>query len=59
MADILKENFKITSELESGDKGEFTLWLNDTKLAEKGPDGFPDETEILESVKAFLSSQPA
>ena len=54
MADLLKEKFDITTDLESGDKGEFTLWLNGQKLAEKGEDGFPSEDEILASLEIFL-----
>lgn len=51
MADLLKMTFQMESQLVGGGVGEFTVWVDGTLVAEKGPNGFPSEDEIVESVK--------
>jgi predicted Rdx family selenoprotein len=35
-----------------GDSGEFTVWVDDVKVAEKHGGRFPDHKEIVEVVRA-------
>lgn len=53
MADLLKETFAIETTLTPGAVGEFTVWVEGKLVAEKGPQGFPTEPEIVESVKGL------
>lgn len=40
--------------MEVGDPGEFTVWVNDTKVIEKVGGRFPDPAEILAAVQGAL-----
>ncbi len=51
MADLLQQEFGGEYQLKPGGTGEFTVWLEGDKLAEKTIDGFPSEDEILERVR--------
>ncbi|MCS6884777.1 MAG: hypothetical protein RMM17_03590 [Acidobacteriota bacterium] len=51
MAALIKEELGLDTELESGDRGEFTVWVNSQKVAEKVGDSFPEDAEALAAVK--------
>jgi predicted Rdx family selenoprotein len=51
VADLLKSEFGIEADLIPGGVGEFTVWVEGNKIAEKGYDGFPSEAEIVEAIK--------
>jgi hypothetical protein len=40
--------------VEPGGRGEFSVWVDGTKVAEKSFRGFPAEAELLTTVKAAL-----
>lgn len=42
-------------DLEGGDRGEFTVWVDDEVVAKKTLMGFPDEDEVVRRVEAALS----
>lgn len=52
MADLLKKEFGEDSKLEPGGTGEFTVWLDGEKMAEKTLDGFPTDEEILKRIRS-------
>ena len=54
MADLLRESFQVESELVPGGVGEFTVWIDGRKVAEKTYKGFPSESEVLEAVRAVI-----
>ncbi|GMU57717.1 MAG: hypothetical protein AMXMBFR33_68630 [Candidatus Xenobia bacterium] len=41
--------------LTPGNVGEFTVWIDGQKLAEKGPEGFPSERELREAMASRQS----
>lgn len=54
MAAELKRHLGVMSTLIEGDRGEFTVWVDGTKVADKNGGEFPAESEVVEAVKALL-----
>ena len=50
MAALIKESLKLDTDLEPGGRGEFTVWVDGVKVAEKSRTGFPAEKAVVESV---------
>ena len=50
MAALIKQATGIDSEVVPGARGEFSVWLNDTKVAEKSMKGFPSDDDIVKAV---------
>ncbi len=57
MAAELKRTLGMDAKLEIGSSGEFTVWVDDKKVAEKKWGRFPDPADVIEAVKA--ASAPA
>ena len=51
MAAQLKQDLGVDTELVVGTSGEFTVWLGDTKVAEKTWRGFPDPDDVVAAVR--------
>ena len=51
MAASIKKETGLEPELMVGGRGEFTVWLGDTLVAQKGPLGFPTDDEVLAAVR--------
>lgn len=56
MADAIKDVTGESSELISGDKGEFTIWVDDGKVADKIDGEFPEDVDCVRAVEAALQS---
>lgn len=57
MAAELKRDLNLDSELEHGDRGEFTVWFNGEKVAEKPRAGeFPAPDAVIAAVRARLGA---
>ena len=54
MAALIKEQLNLDSDLEPGARGEFTVWLDGKKVAEKTRTGFPAEPAIVELIRQAL-----
>ena len=54
MAAQLKQDLGVAAELIVGTSGEFTVWVGDEVVAQKGPGGFPTEEEALAAVRRAL-----
>ncbi len=54
MAALIKQQLNQETDLEPGGRGEFTVWVDGKKIAEKTRTGFPGEPAIVKSVKAAL-----
>jgi hypothetical protein len=55
VADLLKKELAVETELVAGDRGEFTVWVADEVVAKKNWLGFPDDGKILEAVREKLA----
>lgn len=54
MAALIKDQLKLDAELEPGGRGEFTVWVDGKKIAEKTRSGFPTETAIVDLIRQAL-----
>ncbi len=57
MADLLKSELGVETDLVAGDRGEFTVWVGETLVAKKGWLGFPADEKILASVREALANK--
>jgi predicted Rdx family selenoprotein len=56
VAALIKQSLNLETDLEPGGRGEFTVWVDGVKIAEKSRSGFPAEKALLESVSRAVSS---
>ena len=54
MAAELKQTMGLDAQLVVGSSGEFTVWLDDRKVAEKRFGRFPSPDEVVAAIKAAL-----
>jgi hypothetical protein len=54
VAALIKEQLSLDTDLEPGGRGEFTVWVDRRKIAEKSRSGFPAESAIIELVRQAL-----
>ena len=54
MAALITQQLEQEATLEPGGRGEFTVWVDGKKIAEKTRTGFPGEPAIVESVRHAL-----
>lgn len=54
MAAQLKQDIGLDAELVVGSSGEFTVWLDDRKVAEKRFGQFPSPQDVVAAVRAAL-----
>ena len=52
MADKLKQDLGVEAELVVGKSGEFTVWVDDKKVAEKSWGRFPDPASVVAAVRS-------
>jgi hypothetical protein len=55
VAGELKRALGVDADLIPGDRGEFTVWVGPTKVAEKRDGEFPTGEEAISAVRAALS----
>ena len=56
MAELLKKELNVETNLIEGDRGEFTVWVDERVVAKKGWLGFPDDEKVLEAVRNALQN---
>lgn len=56
MAAELKQQTGLDTELVVGDSGEFTVWLDGQKVAEKRLGRFPEPKDVVAAVNALRGS---
>jgi hypothetical protein len=54
VAALIKEKTGLESDLVVGGRGEFTVWLDGTRVAQKDANGFPADEEVLAAVQTHL-----
>ena len=55
MAALIKDRLKVDTAIEPGGRGEFTVWVDGVKVAEKTRTGFPAEAAIVETVSKAIT----
>jgi predicted Rdx family selenoprotein len=56
VAALIKDSLQLDAALEPGGRGEFTIWVDDVKVAEKSRSGFPSEKAVVEIVSKALKA---
>jgi hypothetical protein len=56
VAELLKKELAVDTNLIAGDRGEFTVWVGDKVVAKKGWLGFPDDEQVLVAVRDELQA---
>jgi hypothetical protein len=51
VAALIKQDLQLDTDLEPGGRGEFTVWVDGKKVAEKSRTGFPTEPALIEAIK--------
>jgi predicted Rdx family selenoprotein len=54
VAALIKDALQLDADLEPGARGEFTIWADGVKVAEKSRNGFPSEKAVVETVSKAL-----
>ena len=54
MAELIETETRLKPEIVEGGRGEFTVWVGDERVAQKGVDGFPSDQEVLSAVARGL-----
>jgi len=55
VAAIIKNKLGIESELTEGNRGEFTVWVGEQQVAQKGWLRFPSDEKVLAAVQQALA----
>ena len=55
MAAAIKDALGVDAELIEGGRGEFTVWVRDKKVSEKGWIFFPDDAAVVTAVREALT----
>jgi hypothetical protein len=56
VAALIKRELGVEPELEEGGRGEFTVWIGDKKVAQKGWITFPSDQKVMAAVRQALTS---
>lgn len=51
MAARLKQDLDVEADIVAGRRGEFSVWVDDRKVAEKTWSGFPADSDVVEAVR--------
>jgi hypothetical protein len=56
VAELLKRELGVTTEIVPGDRGEFTVWVDGKTVAKKNWLGFPSDEKVLQAVRASVAT---
>jgi hypothetical protein len=54
VAALITQELQLDTDLEPGGRGEFTVWVDGKKVAEKTRTGFPTEPALIDAIKHAL-----
>ena len=52
---MIKKEAGLETDLEPGGRGEFSVWVDGKKVAEKSMRGFPGDADLIHNVKSALA----
>ena len=55
MAALIKKETGVDSELVVGGRGELSVWVNEKKVVDKTPRGFPSDVALITAIKQALA----
>jgi len=54
VAALIKQDLQLDTDVEPGGRGEFTVWVDGKKVAEKSRSGFPTEPALIAAIRHAL-----
>jgi len=54
VAALIKKDTGLDTEIIEGGRGEFTVWVDGKRVAQKSADGFPEDQQALSAVQQAL-----
>jgi predicted Rdx family selenoprotein len=54
VAALIKDSLQLDADLEPGGRGEFSIWVDGVKVAEKSRSGFPTEKAVVAAVSKAI-----
>jgi predicted Rdx family selenoprotein len=57
VAALITQASGLEVDLEPGGRGEFTVWVDGVKVAERSRRGFPADSKLLDAVTASLAAK--
>jgi hypothetical protein len=57
VAAVLEQEIGAEAQLVEGNRGEFTVWVGEQRVAAKDAMGFPSEQDVLTAVRKALGSK--
>ena len=57
VAALIRDKLGVDSEVVPGGRGEFTVWVGETVVAQKDANGFPDDQQIVTAVETRLRTE--
>lgn len=54
MAALIRDTLHQEASVAEGHRGEFSVWVDDRKVAQKDANGFPEDRDVVEAVRAAL-----
>ena len=57
MAALIKKDTGLDTEIVEGRRGEFTVWVDGKRVAEKTADGFPEDQQAASAVKQAVGAR--
>ena len=56
MAALIKASLQLDADIEPGGRGEFSVWVDGVKVAEKSRTGFPADKALIGAVRHRLDT---
>jgi predicted Rdx family selenoprotein len=56
VAALIKDSLRLDTAIEPGGRGEFTVWVDGVKIAERTRSGFPSEKAIVQLVSRAVTT---
>ena len=57
MAALIKSQLNLDTDIEPGGRGEFSVWVDGVKVAEKTRTGFPAEPALVDTVSKAIAAK--
>ena len=57
MAALIKSKLNLDTAIEPGGRGEFSVWVDGVKVAEKTRTGFPAEPALVDAVSKAIATK--
>jgi hypothetical protein len=54
VADLIRRELRVQTELIEGDRGEFSVWVDNKVVAKKGWLRFPSDEKVLKAVRQAI-----